>query len=211
MWLADSVIWGPPETSRSWAGEADDDLLQFPWTIERQEVSAVFDRGRLHACKQAAIMLALAGSGPILVPPDEADRHLDISVDGGRRLPASGIAQQADERPVVTAPIADLIHFLEQLGRDAARIRHTALEDGPHDNEISEPHDRFAENRDLRSGSDQPAWQRAARYSAPTGIVVGIDSHHAGNARVVPASHNQRDGGADGNPTQCYLAKIEHV
>src|SRR6516225_11434640 len=119
-------------------------------------------------------MLALAGSGPILVPPDEAHRHLDISVNGGRRLPASCIAQQAQKRPVVTAPIADVVHFLEQLGRDAARIRHTALGDGPHDNEISEPHDRFAENRDLRSGSDQPAWQRAARYSAPTGIVVGL-------------------------------------
>src|SRR5262249_26363546 len=60
-------------------------------------------------------MLALAGSGPILVSPDEAHRHLDISVDGGRRLPASGIAQQADERPVVAAPIANLVHFLEQL------------------------------------------------------------------------------------------------
>src|SRR5215472_17379021 len=61
-------------------------------------------------------MLALAGSGPILVPPDEAHRHLDISIDGSRRLPASGIAQQADERPVVTAPIADLIHSLSSSG-----------------------------------------------------------------------------------------------
>src|SRR6516225_12458580 len=157
MWFADSGIWDLRDWPRSRVGEADDDLLQFPRTIKRkrQEVSAIFDRGRLHARKQAAIMLALAGSGPILVPPDEADRHLDISVDGGRRLPASGIAQKANERPVVAAPIADLVHFLEQFGRDAARIRHTALEDGLHDNEISEPHDRFAENRDLRSGSDQ--------------------------------------------------------
>src|SRR6516165_9693489 len=121
-------------------------------------------------------MLALAGSGPILVSPNEANRHLDTSVEGGRRLPASGIAQQADERPVVAAPIADLVHFLEQLWGDISRIRHTALEDGLHDNEISEPHNRFAENRDLRSCSDQPASQRAARHSAPTGVVVGIDS-----------------------------------
>ena len=38
-------------------------------------MSTIFDRGRLHARKQAAIMLALAGSGPILVPPNEAHRH----------------------------------------------------------------------------------------------------------------------------------------
>src|SRR5262249_27651249 len=122
-------------------------------------------------------MLALAGSGPILVSPDEAHRHLDISVDGGRRLPASGIAQQADERPVVAAPIANLVHFLEQLWGDISRIRHTALQDGLHDNEISEPHDRFAENRDLRSGGDPPATQRTAPQLPPTRTALWTDTH----------------------------------
>src|SRR5215831_18972306 len=129
MWLADSVIWGPPETSRA-HGLAKRTMTSCnsrgrsrgrkcpPFSI----VAVCTPASRVRSCWRS---LALAQS---LSPPDEAHWHLDISVDGGRRLPASGIAQQADGRPVVTAPIANLVHFLEQLWGDISRIRHTALQ-----------------------------------------------------------------------------------
>src|SRR5258708_9925232 len=42
--------------SRSTAGKRDDQLEQFPRTIERQEVSAIFDRRHLRARQQAAVV-----------------------------------------------------------------------------------------------------------------------------------------------------------
>src|SRR5215471_18288266 len=67
------------------------------WSIERQEVSAMFNRHHLGTWKQAAIMLALAGSGPILVAPDKTHWHVDITIGLGGCLPARGMAEQAEE------------------------------------------------------------------------------------------------------------------
>src|SRR6516164_1671584 len=131
------------DAMRSSAGEVDDELVQFPRTIKRQEVPTIFDRYRLGAGKQALIMLALVGSRPILLAPDQTNRNVDVPIGRGSGLPAHGIAQQVDERSVMTAPVADFIHFLEEFGRDAVRICNAAPQNGLHDNEVSKPHDRL--------------------------------------------------------------------
>src|SRR5262249_53145160 len=86
----------------------------------------------------------------IPVSPNKEHRDIDAAIVFGCIFPAFRVSEEADECAVVSSPIADEIHFLQERRRDALCIRNAALKDVLHDKEAPEPHHRLADDGNER-------------------------------------------------------------
>src|SRR5262249_23641462 len=142
---------------------------------------------------------------------NESDRHADVSIDGSCCLPTRRVTEQADESAVVPATIADVIHLPEQAQWDARGICDAALQNGPHDDEIPQPHNRLADDGNPSSRDDHPSEGRAARHAPAFGIVVRIDGYDTRHTDIAASSNDQRNRAADGDAAQRHRLQIEGI
>src|SRR5215831_19288112 len=104
MWLAD--ICTHPSNRAAWLAasltdEPDNQLQQFAGLIERQEMAAASDCLHRNMRNERARALAFGRPRPVLVTPDQQNRHVDAAIVFLRQLPTFRISEQADEGAVV--------------------------------------------------------------------------------------------------------------
>ena len=111
------------------------------------------------------------------------------------------------ECAVMSGPVANQVHFLHEPRRDTVRVYDAATKHRADDWRHPQPHQGFTHNGDERGVVEDPAKQGAARHASPLGVVVRVDGHHAGNARVATRRKDQRNGSADRDPGQVALLR----
>src|SRR5262249_60069138 len=107
---------------RFFASELDDQPLEFPWPVEREEMIGIAHDLARDARDEGTRVLPLAGRRPIPVSIDEQHRQLDVVVFLTRPRPYLLMLEQAQECLVMAGPIADLVNLLCELsGQRLAR------------------------------------------------------------------------------------------
>ena len=74
------------------------------------------------------IMFPFVGPRPIAIAPEQQHGNSDVRIGHGRRFPGFGVAEQIEEGAVMAFAVADEIHFLEQLRRNAPRVGDAAVQ-----------------------------------------------------------------------------------
>src|SRR5262249_23078836 len=195
--------WRIPEGTRSltvFASELDDQALEFPRPVEREEMIGIAHDLVRDARDEGTRVLPLAGRRPIPVAIDQQHGQFDVVVLFTRPRPYLLMFEQAQKGLVMTGPIADLVNLLCELsGQRFARCA-AALHDPVGQQPISQSYDRGSQNGDARERQDQPSGERTLANAARRPVVIGIDRDDFRNAPVLPRRKHERDRGANRDP-----------
>src|SRR5689334_20230887 len=96
--------------------------------------------------KVGSAVVTLGLPRPILFAPDQKHREVDFRIVATGVLPALGIAQETQESPHMTGPLASAMDLQRKIARQVARLGHAARENGAREKERRQRQHDFAED-----------------------------------------------------------------
>ena len=118
-------------------------------------MSPVLEGRHFCAGHDLLIMVPFVGPRPVVIAPEQQHGNPDVRIGHGRRFPGFGVAEQIEEGAIMAFAVADEIHYLKQLRRNAPRVGDATLEHRSHDEELAQAHHCVAEDRQIRQGDDK--------------------------------------------------------